>query len=150
MALMEEVRQCAPEGSLNVEVLLRDKFVEHVLDSALRQELKRLIRRQPTATLLDVRGEGIRWERDGFPGRHGIVVTLFHLCMVCSIGCRAVLGRPLRLLHVILNLVRTGTARSTHPNCCFNAVFHVFISVFPHWTSYLPSLPPAWSYFLGL
>lgn len=68
MALMEKVKQCAPEGSLNVEVLLRDQFVEHVLDSALRRELKQLVRRQPTATLLDVRGEGMRWEREGFPG----------------------------------------------------------------------------------
>lgn len=68
MALMEQVKQCAPEGSLNAEVLLRDQFVEHVLDSALRRELKQFVRRQPTATLLEVRGEGMRWEREGFPG----------------------------------------------------------------------------------
>lgn len=68
MSLMEQVKQCAPEGSLNVEVLLRDQFVEHVLDSALRRELKQFVRGNPTATLLEVRGEGIRWEREGFPG----------------------------------------------------------------------------------
>lgn len=68
MALMEQVKQCAPDGSLNVEVLLRDQFVEHVLDSALRRELKQFVRGKPTATLLEVRGEGIRWEREGFPG----------------------------------------------------------------------------------
>ncbi|KAK0137755.1 hypothetical protein N1851_026032 [Merluccius polli] len=68
MALMEQVKQCAPDGLLNSEVLLRDQFVEHVLDSALRRELKQLVRRQPTATLLEVRGEGMRWEREGFPG----------------------------------------------------------------------------------
>lgn len=68
MSLMEQVKQCAPEGSFNVEVLLRDQFVEHVLDSALRRELKQFVRGKPTATLLEVRGEGIRWEREGFPG----------------------------------------------------------------------------------
>lgn len=60
LALMEQVKRCALEGSLNVEVLLRDQFMEHVLDSALR--------RQPPATLLEVRGEGMRWEREGLPG----------------------------------------------------------------------------------
>ena len=68
MALMEQVKQHAPDWLLNSEVLLRDQFVEHVLDSALRRELKLFVRRQPTATLLEVRGEGIRWEREGFLG----------------------------------------------------------------------------------
>lgn len=68
MALMGLVKGCAPEGSLNTELLLRDQFVEHVLDNALRRELKQLVRRQPAATILDVRGEGMRWEREGFPG----------------------------------------------------------------------------------
>lgn len=68
MALMEQVKQRAPDGLRNAEVLLRDQFVEHVLDSAFRQELKQFVRRQPTATLLEVRGEGMQWEREGFPG----------------------------------------------------------------------------------
>lgn len=68
MALMEQVRQSAPDGLLNAEVLLRDQFVEHVLDSSLRRELKQFVRRHPIATLLEVRGEAIRWEREGFSG----------------------------------------------------------------------------------
>ncbi|XP_076120764.1 uncharacterized protein LOC143119316 [Alosa pseudoharengus] len=68
LALMEQVKQRAPSGVPNADVLLRDQFVEHVLDSALRRELKQLIRRQPLATLLDVRREAIRWEQEGFPG----------------------------------------------------------------------------------
>lgn len=68
MASMDQVKQCAPEGLLNAAVLLRDQFVEHVLDSALRRELKQLVRRQPQATLLEVRAEAIRWEREGLPG----------------------------------------------------------------------------------
>ena len=68
MALMEQVKQRAPDGLLNSAILLRDHFVEHVLDGALRRELKQLVRRQPNATLMDVRAEAIRWEREGLPG----------------------------------------------------------------------------------
>lgn len=67
MGLMERVRQRAPTGVPNSEVLLWDQFVEQVIDSTLRQELKQFVRRQPTATLLDVRGEAIRWEQEGLP-----------------------------------------------------------------------------------
>jgi len=63
--LMSKVIKNAPNGMPNSEVLLRDQFVEYVLDSALRRELKQLVRQNPRATLLDVRGEAIRWEREG-------------------------------------------------------------------------------------
>lgn len=68
MALVEPVKQNAPDGLLNADILLHDQFVEHVLDSALHRELKRYVRGHPAATLLEVRGEAIRWERQGFPG----------------------------------------------------------------------------------
>lgn len=68
MSLMASVKERAPDGMVNADVLLRDQFVEHVLDGALRRELKQLVRRQPTVTLLEVRGEAIRWEREGLPG----------------------------------------------------------------------------------
>ena len=67
MSLMDRVKQRAPAGMLNAEVLLRDQFVEQVSDSTLRRELKQFVRSQPTATLLSVRGEAIRWEREGLP-----------------------------------------------------------------------------------
>ncbi|XP_048842280.1 uncharacterized protein LOC125715081 [Brienomyrus brachyistius] len=67
MGLMEAVKQRAPADMENADLLLRDQFIEHVLDGALRRELKQLVRRQPMATLLDVRGEAIRWEREGLP-----------------------------------------------------------------------------------
>lgn len=54
MALMEQVKQSAPDGMRNAEVLLRDQFVEHVVDSALRRELKQYVRCVPTATLFEV------------------------------------------------------------------------------------------------
>lgn len=68
MSLMASVKQSAPSGMPNSEVLLRDQFVEHVLEGALRRELKQFVRQKPTATLLEVRGEAIRWEREGLPG----------------------------------------------------------------------------------
>ena len=58
MSLMERVKQWAPTRMPNAEVLLRDQFVEQVGDNTLRRELKQFVRRQPTATLLDVRGGG--------------------------------------------------------------------------------------------
>lgn len=68
MSLMASVKQSAPSGMPNSEVLLRDQFVEHVLEGALRRELKQFVRQKPTATLLVVRGEAIRWEHEGLPG----------------------------------------------------------------------------------
>lgn len=68
MSLMAKVKESAPGIMPNAEALLRDQFVEHVLDGALRRELKQMVRRQPTATILEVRGEAIRWEREGLPG----------------------------------------------------------------------------------
>lgn len=68
MALMAQVKQCAPDGVPNADVLLRDQFIEHVLDCSLRRELKQFVRRQPTVTLLELRSEAIRWEREGLPG----------------------------------------------------------------------------------
>lgn len=67
MALMERVKQSAPGALPNADVLLRDQFMEHVLDGALRRELKQYVRRHPTASLLEIRGEAIRWEREGSP-----------------------------------------------------------------------------------
>lgn len=68
MSLMASVKVRAPQGIPNSEELLRDQFVEQVLDGSLRRTLKQFTRRQPTATLLEVRGEAIRWEREGLPG----------------------------------------------------------------------------------
>lgn len=68
MGLMEKVKRCAPADMPNAETLLRDQFVEHILNSSLRRELKQLVRRQPESNLLEVRAEAIRWEQEGLPG----------------------------------------------------------------------------------
>ncbi len=68
LSLHEKVKSQSPYVISNGDVIVRDQFVECVSDNALRRELKQLIRRQPTVTLLGVRGEAIRWEREGMPG----------------------------------------------------------------------------------
>lgn len=68
LGLFDRLKQQSPHGILNSDVVVRDQFIECVLDNALRHELKQLVRLQPAATLLDVRGEAIRWEREGMPG----------------------------------------------------------------------------------
>lgn len=68
LSLFEKVTSQSPHAISNADIVVRDQFVECVSDNALRRELKQLIRRQPTVTLLDVRGEAIRWEREGMPG----------------------------------------------------------------------------------
>ena len=68
LSLIEKVVKKAPDGLLNKDVLLRDQFVEHVSDCSLRRELKQFVRAHPTATLIAVRTEAIRWEQEGMPG----------------------------------------------------------------------------------
>lgn len=63
--LMEKVKRCAPKKMTDADLLLRDQFVEHVIDANLRRELKRQVRLNPEYTLLEVRAEAIQWEREG-------------------------------------------------------------------------------------
>lgn len=65
--LMEKVVASSPTHVGNSDVLLRDQFAEHVNNPDLRRELKRLVRHDPDLSLLDLRAEAIRWEREGGP-----------------------------------------------------------------------------------
>lgn len=55
--LTEKVTKSTPGGMINSAALLRDQFVEHVLDPALRRKLKRLVHQNPHYTQLDVKKE---------------------------------------------------------------------------------------------
>lgn len=68
MSLWKSVEEKSPYEIPNSETLVRDQFVEHVIDSSLRRELKQLVRRLPSSSLLEVRSEALRWEREGLPG----------------------------------------------------------------------------------
>lgn len=63
--LMERVLKVAPDAVPNSAILLRDQFVEHVNDPDLRRALKQAVRDKPDSTLLHVRAEAMRWEREG-------------------------------------------------------------------------------------
>lgn len=52
LSLSEKVKSQSPHVISNADIVMRDQFVECVSDNALRQELKQLIRCQPTVTLL--------------------------------------------------------------------------------------------------
>lgn len=65
--LMEKVQRSAPRRISDASHLLRDQFVEHVYDPNLRRELKKTVREKPDCTLLDIRTDAIRWEREGRP-----------------------------------------------------------------------------------
>lgn len=52
MGLLEKMKQCAPIGMPNAEDLLRDQFVNLVLDSSLHLELKQLVHSLITPCLL--------------------------------------------------------------------------------------------------
>lgn len=111
MSLMTTVKQRAPSGIPNAEVLLRDQFVEHVLDGALRRELKQFVRRQPTATLLEVRSEAIRWERQGLPGgvrgRSQSVPSIFGAqCVVQGSSQRGVGSPPIPELRELREMLK--------------------------------------------
>lgn len=98
IALMDKVKNCAPDGLVNAEVLLRDQFSEHVFDGGLRRELKQLIRSKPTVTLLELRTEAIRWEREGMPGgargRSHSVPSIHGVQYAVHGGPRPVTGSP--------------------------------------------------------
>lgn len=65
MSLMDSILASRPDGVPNANQVLRDQFVEHVNDVALKRELKRFVRQNPHCTLLDVRSEAIRWNEEG-------------------------------------------------------------------------------------
>lgn len=68
MGLMERVKQQTPSGMTKAAILLRGQFIKHVLDCALCRQLNSwCCFKQPTATLLEVREEAIRWERECLP-----------------------------------------------------------------------------------
>ncbi len=54
LGLFDRLKQQSLHAISNADVIVKDQFIECVLDNALRRELKQLVRRQPAATLLDV------------------------------------------------------------------------------------------------
>lgn len=65
--LLSSALQQSPDVVPDVQLALRDQFIEGVRDSALRCELRRLIRQRPASTLFDVREEALLWALEDRP-----------------------------------------------------------------------------------
>ena len=64
---MEKIERCSQNGIPNSA---SDQFVEHVCASDLRRKLKGVVRQHPGSSLLEIRAEALRWEREGRPDEH--------------------------------------------------------------------------------
>lgn len=89
--LFDKLKQQSPYVISNADVMVRDQFIEYVLDNSLRRELKQSVRRQPAVTLLEVRGEAIRWEREGCRAVQGGGVNLHLWCTGFNGGSKVIL-----------------------------------------------------------
>ncbi|XDV46755.1 hypothetical protein PO909_016595 [Leuciscus waleckii] len=137
MSLLEQVKQQSPTVMPNAETLLRDQFVEQVVDSALCRELKQFVRRQPSATLLEVRREAIRWEQEGMLGKLAPVELQSHSSVGGNIGSDVLhipdpmlnLMSPCPHINALLGgisvpcLIDTGSMVSTLTESCFLKYF---------------------------
>ncbi|XP_029902664.1 uncharacterized protein LOC115355879 [Myripristis murdjan] len=57
----------SPNVVADVQLALRDQFIEGVRDSTLRRELRKLIREKPESNLFDVREEALMWTLEDRP-----------------------------------------------------------------------------------
>ena len=62
--LFSKVTRASPSSASSEDKTLRDQFVEHVRESFLRRELKKLIRGRPDISFLDVREEALHLAED--------------------------------------------------------------------------------------
>lgn len=70
-SLMDVVIQKTPVGIPNPDVLLRDQFIENVLDDMLRRELKQQVTQDSTISFVDLRGIALRWAEVSRRGGRG-------------------------------------------------------------------------------
>lgn len=132
----------------NAELLLRE-----VLDCTLRRGLEQLVVNQPLATLLDVRGEAIRWKRDGLPSSarersnsapsfSGIHYGVRSAPVANHIAHPAEVSEPKEILTPQLNRLTQTIAAMRHPP--------------PTWsfssarTFNMQALSPAWTFCKGM
>ncbi|KAI7789366.1 rap guanine nucleotide exchange factor 6-like [Triplophysa rosa] len=59
--MLHSAIQQSPNIVPNIQLALRDQFIEGVRDSALRRELRKVVRERPSVTLFDVREEALMW-----------------------------------------------------------------------------------------
>ncbi len=65
--LLNSALQQSSDAVADAQLALRDQFIEGVRDSALRRELRRLVREKPQSSLFDIREEAIMWALEDRP-----------------------------------------------------------------------------------
>lgn len=71
--LLNSALLASPNVVSDPQRAIRDTFIEGVRDSALRRELRRLIREKPQSSLFDVREEAIMWSLEDQPRSSNVV-----------------------------------------------------------------------------
>lgn len=87
LCLMDKIKQTSPDPVYQADVLLRDQFIERVIDVDLHRELKRLVRQTPGLSMLEVQAAAIQREHEGRPSgfTRGRSYSVPSLCaMQCS------------------------------------------------------------------
>lgn len=64
-ALIGDIQCSYPNKLIDPDILVRDQFVEHVRDVALRRELKSIVRQNSSISFLALRQEAIKWAEEG-------------------------------------------------------------------------------------
>lgn len=59
--ILNSLLKQSPDAVANVNVALRDQFIEGARDAALRRVLRKLVRDKPQSTLIEVRDEALMW-----------------------------------------------------------------------------------------
>lgn len=59
--ILNSVLKQSPDAIANMNVTIRDQFIEGLRDAALRRELRKLVRDKPLSTLIEVRNEALMW-----------------------------------------------------------------------------------------
>lgn len=67
-SLMDVAVRKTPGGIPNHDMILRDQFIEHVLDDSLRRELKQCVLKSPHLSFLDLREAALNWAEASRPG----------------------------------------------------------------------------------
>lgn len=65
--ILRSVLKQKPDAILDAKMAVRDQFVEGIRDSALRRELRRMLRDKPDSSLFEVRQEAISWSAEDRP-----------------------------------------------------------------------------------
>lgn len=83
--IMSSILKQSTDAIPNEKVVLREQFIEGLRDTALRRELRKLVREKPDSSLLDVRSEALLWEMEDGRSQRSRVVRTHHVLSDISV-----------------------------------------------------------------